>query len=408
MAAPCPPIERVVIAGGGTAGWMAAALLAKTLGPRLRICLVESAQIGAIGVGEATIPPIRLFNDALGLDEHDLLRRTGGTYKLGIEFRGWGRLGDCYMHAFGDIGRDLGMGPFHQYWLRSLREGNDDRLWDYFVNERAALAGRFDPAEQLPGSPLAGIQYAFHFDASRYALYLRAFSERLGVERIEGNILQAGRRPADGLIQALAEPKLLKFVTGRRERFWQGNCVALGLAAGFLEPLESTSIHLIQRGISRLLHLFPDQGFAPATIDEYNRQSLFEFDRIRDFLILHYKATERDDSAFWRACRELPAPESLLHRLALFRAGGWVCRDLGELFTEAAWLQVMLGQNVQPQSHHPVADVLSRTQLKRYLRDLKTIIRGAVARMPEHEAYVRSHCAAEPQGDDQTEAFALS
>ena len=481
---------------------MAAALLAKTLGRRLQISLVESAAIGAVGVGEATIPPIRVFNDALGLDEHDLLRRTGGTYKLGIQFRNWGRLGDCYMHAFGDIGRDLGMGSFHQYWLRSRGEGSADRLWDYSVNETAALAGRFDPAETLPDSPLAGIQYAFHFDASRYARYLRAYSERLGVARIEGKILQAERRPADGLIQALvledgrrvlgdlfldctgfralllgerlgvgfedwsrwlpcdralaapcaaprpwlpytqaiartsgwqwriplqhrlgsgyvyssrhlsddqaaaellgnlegpalAEPRLLKFAAGRRKTFWQGNCVALGLAAGFLEPVESTSIHLIQSGISRLVHLFPDRGFAQATIDEYNRQSLFEFDCIRDFLILHYKATERDDSPFWRECGSMPAPESLNHRLALFRAAGRVYRDLGELFTEAAWLQVMLGQNVQPRSHHPIADVLSREQLMQYMGDLKTIIRGAVARMPGHEAYIRAHCAAE-------------
>ena len=495
-----PPINRVVIAGGGTAGWMAAAFLAKTFGDHLRIRLVESAQIGTVGVGEATIPPIRLFNDALGLDEQDLLHRTGGTYKLGIQFRGWGREGDCYMHAFGDIGRNLGMGHFHQYWLRSRQEGNADRLWDYSVTETAALACRFDPAKTLPDSPLAGIQYAFHFDAARYARYLRDYSERLGVERLEGKILGVQRRP-DGLIDALAlddgrripgeifidctgfralllgeglgvgfqdwsrwlpcdralavpcaaprpwlpytqaiartagwqwriplqhrlgngyvycsghlsdaaasaellgglegaplaEPRLLKFVAGRRKVFWQGNCVALGLAAGFLEPLESTSIHLIQSGITRLVHLFPDQGFAEATIAEYNRQSLFEFDRIRDFLILHYKATERDDSPFWRTCQNLPAPESLLHRLALFQAGGRVYRELGELFTESAWLQVMLGQNMQPRNHHPIADALSRRQLMQYMRDLKTIIRAAVARMPNHEAYIRAHCAA--------------
>ena len=504
MDAAHPPIERVAIAGGGTAGWMAAALLAKTLGRRLQICLVESAEIGSVGVGEASIPPIRVFNDALGLDEHDLLRRTGGTYKLGIQFRGWGRPGDCYMHAFGEIGRDLGMGQFHQYWLRSRREGNADRLWDYSVNETAALAGRFDPAKTLPESPLAGLEYAFHFDASRYARCLRTYSEQLGVQRIEGKIRNLERRPADGLIlalaledgrrisgdlfldctgfralllgetlgvgfqdwsrwlpcdralalpcaaprpwlpytqaiarsagwqwriplqhrlgsgyvycsrhlsddaaaaellghlegPALAEPRLLKFAAGRRETFWQGNCVALGLAAGFLEPVESTSIHLIQSGISRLVHLFPDQGFAQATMDEYNRQSLFEFDRIRDFLILHYKATQRDDAPFWRECASMAVPESLQHRLALFQAAGRVYRDLGELFTEAAWLQVMLGQNVQPRSHHPIADALSQEQLRQYMRDLKTIIRGAVARMPGHEAYIQAQCAAKAE-----------
>ena len=500
MTTTAEPVRRVVIAGGGTAGWMAAALLAKMLGRRVRMCLVESEAIGTVGVGEATIPPIRAFNAALGIDEHRLLAFTGGTYKLGIAFHDWGRAGDRYMHAFGDIGRDLGLANFHQLWLRSRGEGNGDRLWDYSVNETAALAGRFDPAPMLPGSPLAGVQYAFHFDAARYARYLRTYSEELGVARVEGTIaavectaadrieclvLADGRRlPGDLFIDCtgfralllggqlgvrfedwsrwlpcdralavpcaaiapwppytkavasaagwqwriplqhrmgcgyvycsrhvsddaasaellaalpgkrLAEPKLLKFAAGRRERFWRGNCVALGLAAGFLEPLESTSIHSIQRGVSRLAQLFPDRGFVPAAIDEYNRQTAFEFDSIRDFLILHYKATQRQSTAFWRDRQEMSVPDSLAHRLALFRAGGIVVRESGELFTETAWLQVLLGQNVRPGRHHPAADAVPRGQLLQYLRDIKTIVHGAVARMPRHEAHIRAHCAA--------------
>ncbi len=497
------PIERVVIAGGGTAGWMAAALLAKTMGPTIEIHLVESADIGIVGVGEATIPPIREFNAVLGLDEHDLLRRTQGTFKLGIQFRDWGRLGDCYMHAFGYIGRDLGLGSFHQYWLRGLQEGHAGRFWDYSVNETAALANRFDPAEKLPHSPLPGIQYAFHFDAALYARYLREYSERRGVVRTEGMIVDVERRAADGFIQALVladgrrlagdlfidctgfralligkalgtgyedwshwlpcdravavasepvrplgcytqatahqagwqwriplqhrignghvyssrylsddqatavlldnldgrplgEPRPLRFTAGRRRICWNRNCVALGLASGFLEPLESTSIHLIQTGISLLVRLFPDRRFEPANIDEYNRQCLSYFDRIRDFLILHYKATQRGDSPFWRDCAQIVAPERLQHRLALFEAVGGVYRESLELFAEPAWLQVMLGQNIVPRGYHGIADGIGSAQLRQFLQDLKTIIQGAVQGMPEHEAYIRAHCAAAP------------
>ncbi len=480
---------------------MAAALLAKTMGSTVKIQLVESAEIGTVGVGEATIPPIRDFNRVLGLDENDFLRRTSGTFKLGIQFRDWGRPGDCYMHAFGEVGRDLGMGAFHQYWLRAVREGVAGRFWDYSVNETAALANRFDRIDKLPGSPLAGIVHAFHFDAALYALYLREYSERLGVDRVEGKIERVERHSDSGFIEALVladgrrvagelfidctgfrslllgqslgveyedwshwlpcdraaavpsepvnplgaytrasarvagwqwriplqhrignghvycsrymsddeavavllanldgnpleEPRLLKFTTGRRRRFWHLNCVALGLAGGFMEPLESTSIHLIQTGISWLTRLFPDRRFEQANIDEFNRRCLFDFDRIRDFLILHYQLNEKDDLPFWRDCRNAPAPEALKHRLELFEAGGGVYRELGELFTETAWLQVMLGQNVHPRSHHSIADGLTSGQLAEYLRNLRTIIQGAVARLPQHEDYIRRHCAA--------------
>lgn len=495
------PVQQVVIAGGGTAGWMAAALLARTMGSTVDIRLVESAEIGTVGVGEATIPPIRQFNQVLGLDENEFLRRTQGTFKLGIQFRDWGRVGDCYMHAFGEVGRDLGMGSFHQYWMRAVREGNAGRFWDYSVNETAALANRFDRIDKLPDSPLQGIVHAFHFDAAMYARYLREFSERLGVTRIEGKITQVERCADNGFIEALVldngdrvageffidctgfralligkalgveyedwshllscdravaapsepvnplgsytratarnagwqwriplqhrignghvycsnymsddeavstlldnldgaaldEPRLLKFTTGRRKQFWSRNCIALGLASGFMEPLESTSIHLIQTGVSWLVRLFPDRRFEQANIDEFNRQCLFDFDRIRDFLILHYKLNEKDDLPFWRDCQNSPTPERLKHRLELFEAGGGVYRELGELFTETAWLQVMFGQNIQPRSYHSIVDGISSQQLQEYLNNLKTIIQGAVRRLPEHEDFIRRHCAA--------------
>ena len=493
-------VRRVVIAGGGTAGWMAAALLAKTLGRTLEITLVESEEIGTVGVGEATIPPIRTFNNVLGIDEDDMLRSTRGTFKLGIEFCDWGQLGERYIHTFGDIGRDLGAGQFHQYWLRSRAEGHRGSLWDYSVNHCAARANRFDRLERIADTPLAGILYAFHIDASGYAAYLRRYSEGLRVNRVEGRI-EAVERRDDGFIQALvlsggrrvtgdlfvdctgfralligdalgvgyddwshwlpcdravavpsvgpepllpytratardagwqwriplqhrlgngyvycseflsddeatatvlanlegeplAEPRTLRFRTGRRQTFWVRNCVALGLASGFLEPLESTSIHLIQAGVTRLVHLFPDKRFRAANIDEYNRQMLFEFDRVRDFLVLHYAATRRTDTAFWRHCQAMDLPQGLQHRLALFRAAGRVYRDLGELFTEAAWLQVMLGQGIVPESYHPIADAITADQLRGYLGNLRTIIVRAVSRLPEHGEFIRRHCAA--------------
>ncbi len=495
------PVQQVVIAGGGTAGWMAAALLAKTMGPTVRIRLVESEQIGTVGVGEATIPPIREFNRVLGLDENDFLRRTQGTFKLGIQFRDWGRAGDCYMHAFGEIGRNLGQGNFHQYWLRAVREGHAGRFWDYSVNETAALANRFSQVDKLPGSPLQGIIHAYHFDAALYALYLREFSERLGVTRIEGKIAHVERNADSGFIEALAledgqrvageffvdctgfrglligqalgvdyedwshwlpcdravavpservdplgsytcatareagwqwriplqhrignghvycsrymsddeavstlldnldgaaldEPRLLKFTTGRRKQFWSRNCVALGLAGGFMEPLESTSIHLIQTGVSWLMRLFPDRRFEQANIDEFNRRSLWDFDRIRDFLVLHYILNGKDDLPFWRDCRNSTPPEGLKHRMELFEAGGAVYRELGELFTESAWLQVMLGQNMAPRSYHSIVDGISSQQLRDYLNNLKTIIQGAVRQFPTHEEFINQHCAA--------------
>jgi len=497
------PIKKVVIVGGGTAGWMTAAALARFFEKTIEIELIESDDIGIVGVGEATIPQIRLFTGLLGVDENEVLARTQGTIKLGIQFRDWGRPGDVYMHAFGGIGGKLGMLDFHHYWLKARQVGRQDRLWDYSLNETAALAGRFDRLERIGDTPLGGLVYAFHFDASLFARYLREFSEQRGVRRTEGRVtgvnlhpesgyidsvtMESGQRIGGGLFidcsgfrgllieealetgyedwslwlpcdravavpctsaepllpftQAIArragwqwriplqhrtgnghvyasqylsddeatailldnldgepkaEPRLLKFTTGRRKKFWNRNCVALGLASGFMEPLESTSIHLIQTGISRLLEYFPRSGFAQVEIDEYNRRCIYEFERIRDFLILHYHLNERTDSAFWTDRRNLPIPAELHRRMDLFRANGRIHREFDELFTEVAWLQVMLGQGLNPGGYHPLADRVTAEQLNGFLGNIRQHIANAVNRLPSHRSWLEQHCRADP------------
>lgn len=495
------PIRKVVIVGGGTAGWMTAAALTRFFEGLIEIELVESDDIGTVGVGEATIPQIRLYTGLLGIDENEMLRRTQGTMKLGIQFRDWHRPGEVYMHAFGDIGGKLGMLDFHHYWLKARQEGRNDSLWDYSLNETAALAGRFDRLERLGDTPMAGLVYAYHFDASMFSRFLREFSEKSGVKRTEGRVVDVNLNGESGFIEsvslasgqqvegdlfidcsgfrgllieealetgyedwslwlpcdravsvpcapvgtpipytqatarsagwqwriplqqrtgnghvyashymsddeatsilmnnldgeALADPRLLKFTTGRRKQFWNRNCVALGLASGFMEPLESTSIHLIQTGISRLLEYFPRNGFEQVEIDEYNRRCIYEFERIRDFLILHYHVNERTDSDFWIDRRTLPIPAELHRRMDLFKANGRIHRELDELFTEVAWLQVMLGQGIEPQGHHPLADRVTPEQLQGFLGNIKRIIGTAVDKLPMHEEWIRRNCAA--------------
>ena len=496
------PIRSAVIVGGGTAGWMVAAAMARLLGESLRIRLIESDEIATVGVGEATIPQIKLFNQALGLDEDDFVRQTQATFKLGIQFVNWRRVGDSYMHAFGPLGRDLGLIPFHQYWLRRRESGQGADIGAYSLNAVAAERGRFRrAASDAPNSPLGHIAHAFHFDATLYARYLRRYSEARNVQRTEGKIVRAELREADGFIGAvvmengeritgdlfidcsgfrgllieetlktgyedwshwlpcdraiavpcesvadptpytratargagwqwriplqhrignghvyasrfmsedeatatllahldgprLAEPRQLKFMTGKRKKVWNKNCVAVGLSSGFMEPLESTSIHLIQSTIARLMGFFPTRRFDPVDIAEFNRQSDVEVERIRDFLILHYKATERDDTPFWRQCRDMEIPPELERRIALFRSHGRICRAGDELFAEAAWLQVMLGQGIVPTGHHPLAALLGDDQLNAFLDD----IRGAVARsaelLPLHADFIQKNCAA--------------
>ena len=485
---------RVVIVGGGTAGWMAAAALSHHFGKALAVTLIESEEIGTVGVGEATIPQIRLFNSSLGIDERDFLRETSGTIKLGIEFIGWQREGTRYIHGFGDVGRTIGLVPFYHYWLRYRAEGGPLDLEDFSPNALAAREGRYGPG---PGVTAARMPpSAYHFDAMKYAAFLRRYAEARGVTRREGIVkawdldgdsgflraltLQDGTRlegdlfldctgfrgllieqalqsgyedwshwlPCDRAIalpsegrgrldpftrataraagwqweiplqhrtgnghvyasaflsddralevlranlpgKALAEPRQLRFLTGKRRRIWSRNVVAVGLASGFLEPLESTSIHLIQSTIARLLAFFPDRACDPALRDAFNAQMDFEFACIRDFLILHYHLTERDESDFWRHCRGMTLPDSLAEKIALFREAGRILRFNTELFDVPSWLQVMLGQGLQPARHHPMVDAAPRADLLRYIETNAREVRRQVNDLGDHGAYLR-------------------
>lgn len=494
-------IRNLTIVGGGTAGWMTAATLARLFGRKLRIRLIESDAIGIVGVGEATIPQIRLFNHTLGIDENEFLARTQGTFKLGIEFVDWTRPGDRYLHAFGPVGgRDLGLVAFHHYWVRQRLAGKARDLGSYTFNTVAARKNRFMRAANVQNSPLSNVFHAFHFDASLYAAYLREYSEKLGVERIEGRIVDVQLRGEDGFVEsvqledgraidgelfidcsgfrgllieqalqtgyedwshwlpcdralavpcesvspllpytrataraagwqwriplqhrigngyvycsrhlsdeqaastllahldgkALAEPRPLRFVTGMRRRFWNRNCVAIGLSSGFLEPLESTSIHFIQSSISKLVEHFPDRRFASAPIEQYNRQTQFEFIRSRDFLILHYLLNQRPEP-FWAQMRRVELPDTLAHKIELFRASGRIHRDQEELFTEASWLQVMVGQGLLPEAWHPMVEALSESEIEGLLEGVRGVLERAAEVMPEHAEYIERHCRA--------------
>ncbi|HEX8233634.1 MAG TPA: tryptophan halogenase family protein [Caulobacteraceae bacterium] len=488
---PSLPIRDIVVVGGGSAGWMAAAALARLLPRGYRVRLIESEEIGTVGVGEATIPAIRLFNAALGLDENEFLRETRGSFKLGVQFVDWLRPGHTYIHAFGQLGRDLGPVPFHHYWLRARRLGFAKPLAAYSLNATAALQNRFGRNTRPANSVLPEQPYAFHFDAGLYARHLRRFAEARGVERREGKIVHTRLDGESGFIaavrledgtevegdmfvdcsgfrglliegalhtgyddwsnwlpcdralavpcasvepitpytrstaraagwqwriplqhrigngyvycsryisddeaaatllanldgEALADPRPLRFVAGRRRKFWNRNCVALGLASGFMEPLESTSLHLVQSGILRLIAMLPGVGFEPADIDEYNRQTAVEYERIRDFLILHYKAVERDEP-FWRGCREMPIPDSLQRKLDVFAANGRIFRYDDELFTETGWAQVLLGQGVEPRGYSPLAEALSMDELRGFLDTVAGLVAAGAASMPPHD-----------------------
>ena len=500
------PVRNIVIVGGGTAGWMAAAAFARVLGPICNIRLVESELIGIVGVGESSIPHIKAFNNLLRIEEAEFVRSTQGTFKLGIQFIDWARTGDSYIHGFGAaLGPDLGFVPFHQYWIKSHMAGRAREIGAYQLNTVAASRGKFmvSARDVPPGSPLANIAYAYQFDASVYAQYLRRYAENLGVRRTEGLVEEVLLHPETGFVEAvrlesgeriagdlfidcsgfrglliegalhtgyidyshwlpcdravavpcekvgpptpytrctarpagwqwriplqhrtgngyvyssrhvsddeavatvlanldgrpLAEPKLLRFTTGRRKQVWNKNVVALGLSSGFLEPLESTSIHLIQSGISKLLELFPREGFDQALVDRYNARLAFEFDRIRDFIILHYCATEREDTPFWNECRTMKVPPELRTRIDLFRDGGGSYREGDELFAEISWIEVMLGQRIEPRAYHPLVDLVPEADMYRFLDGVAQTVERCVEAMPSHQAFIDRHCAAPP------------
>jgi tryptophan 7-halogenase len=488
------PIRRVVIAGGGTAGWMVAAALSKSLGKRLEIRLVESDEIGTVGVGEATIPTLLNFHHLLEIDEREFMAATSATFKLGISFEGWRDVEQDYIHSFGSTGIDHWTAGFQHFWHKGRERGLAGDYGDYCLELRAAQQNRF---AHLPKD---GLNYAYHLDASAYARYLRAFSERYGVRRVEGKIVDVAlddggdihairldsglvlegdlfidctgfralligqalgiayedwshwlfndsalavqtprQGPAAPLTRAIARgagwqwriplqhrvgngivyssrytdeqaaratllgniegepltaPRAIRFQPGQRGKVWHRNCVAIGLSSGFLEPIESTSIHLIQRGIIRLMQCIPSYGIQQADVEEYNRQAASEIAHIRDFIILHYKATNRRDSPYWQACAEMAVPASLQHRIDLFRETGRVFRAPNELFAENSWIQVMLGQGILPRRHHPTADLMGDAELAHFLDGIRAPIERTVAQLPEHEAYVRRYCAA--------------
>ncbi|HVJ03447.1 MAG TPA: tryptophan halogenase family protein [Sphingomonas sp.] len=496
------PIRSIVIVGGGTAGWMAAGALSRLTRAGVSVTLVESDAIGIVGVGEATIPPIRTFNAMLGIDENDFLARTQGSMKLGIEFVDWTRPGHRYMHPFGDFGFDIEGVRFHQVWHKLHALGLAGDLEEYSLCATAAHRNRYAAPSGDPGSPLASVVQAYHFDAALYAKYLRAYSERRGVVRREGRIVDVELRGGDGFVEAvklesgeriegelfldcsgfrgllieealhtgyedwthwlpcdravavpsanigeatpytrstardagwqwriplqhrtgngyvyssahisddeaaatlvanldgpaLADPRQLRFATGRRKLAWNRNCVALGLSSGFLEPLESTSIHLIQAGISRLLALLPDRGWGDAERDTYNDFSRRQYEQVRDFVILHYKANERPGD-LWRQVREMDVPESLTHRMELFRNRGRIFRIDDELFAESSWIAVLRGQGVAPQGWDPLVDALDVDQLRVMAERIRTIFARAADAMPRHADYLARHCPAVP------------
>lgn len=508
MEARSGPIRRIVIVGGGTAGWMTAAALTRLIEHAgVSVTLVESDEIGTVGVGEATIPSIRVFNALLGLDEDDFLRHTGGTFKLGIEFVDWYRRGSRYIHPFGTFGADHQAIRFHQLWLKLRKLGEPDlgELCDYNLCTTAAAQHRFMRPVGGPDSVLASLRYAFHFDAGRYARYLREYAEKRGVRRIEGRVAEVRLRPGDGFIASLAlqdgravegelfvdcsgfrslllgqtldvgfecwnhwlpcdravavstdcsgplipftratadsagwrwriplqhrtghghvycsefmtdedavsrlmagidgaprgAARVLAFTAGCRRKLWEKNCVAIGLSGGFLEPLESTGIHLIQTGIATLMALFPDRGFSQSEIDAYNRYGRQEYVNIRDFLILHYKATERDEAPFWRRCRNMPIPDSLQQKIELFESNGRALPAPDELFTLSSWVAVMLGQGIEPAGYDPLVDSLPLDDVRSFVRHARQVVAKTARAMPLHQAFIERNCSAPAAG----------
>lgn len=490
--------KTIVIAGGGTSGWLAAAALGKLFGKVFNVCVIESEEIGRIGVGEATIPPLVTFHGLLGLDEIDLIKSMQATYKLGIEFTNWARKGDNYFHSFGITGKDCWACDFQHFWVAARQKGIEEPFGVYCPELMAARAGKMWAYGEH------SLNFAYHLDAGRYGDYLRKHAFKHGVTRIEGIFDRVNLDPQTGHITSLTmrngdevkgdifvdctgfsgrliegaldtpyepyghylpcdsavaiqtektgeprpytqsiahdfgwqwriplqhrvgnglvycsqyvsddealntllsnleskpitEPRAFKYKTGRRTKAWNKNCIAMGLAAGFLEPLESTSIHLGMSAVLRLMKLLPPDGeIKQAAVDEYNKQFREEMDRVRNFIILHYCATERDDSPFWRYCKSMEIPEELSHRIELFRQTGAIPLQEKELFRVDSWSQVMIGQRIVPETYHPIVDQMSKTELRQFLQGLKQDVEQKVAKMPSHQQFIDHWCKAPP------------
>jgi tryptophan 7-halogenase len=497
------PIESIVIAGGGTAGWMAAAALAHALSQRsTKITVIESSEIGTVGVGESTLPTIRGFNSVIGIDEIDFIRKTQATFKLGIQFVDWRTTGHTFFHPFAPYGVRLNGADFHHCWVKLQQLGDRTGIEEYSLPAMMAKEGRFAQPAQRPVAPFANYAYAYQFDAGLYAQYLKSYAVSKGVIHIEGKIVDVRLHPESGFIEAvrlegerniggdlfidcsgfrglliegalssgyeawthwlpcdravampcartddltpftratareagwqwriplqhrtgngyvycsqfisddeavsalrsrldgsaLAEPNLLRFTTGIRRRFWNKNCVALGLAGGFIEPLESTSISLIQSGISKILTFFPDKSFEPRDIEEANRVMREEYERIRDFIILHYKATHRDDTDLWRMCRAMSVPESLERKIDLFRSRGHVVKYAEESFEDASWITMFAGFGIIPKRYDSRVDVLGDQALRKATDKIREAIKSAAGTAPTHGSFIARHCAAE-------------
>jgi tryptophan halogenase len=495
-------LKQIVIAGGGSAGWMTAAALSSLLDPKdVSITLVESDEIGTIGVGEATIPDIINFNHMLGLNEAEFMKATHATFKLGIEFVDWGAKGQRYIHPFSVHGVDMKGIDFHQYWMHDRAAGSPHPIQRYSLCAIAAEQGKFTLPVADPRSVLSFVRYAYHFDANLYAKYLRAYAEARGVRRIEGRIQDVTQSPESGRLtalrlvggatvpgdfffdctgframllekvlgvpyvdwshwlpcnaaqavpsrhagpllpytrstarsagwqwriptqrrtgnghiycreylsddeaaavllanldgEALAAPRLIRFTTGHRREFWNRNCIAIGLSAGFLEPLESTSIYLIQEGISRFISLFPDASLPEVVREEYNRHMRREFEQVRDFIVLHYCATERDDTPFWNYCRNMSIPDSLRHKIELFREAGRVFRFEDELFARSSWVAVFLGQNIVPRRGDPIVAHLPPGEVRQSLDSMHAAMLAAAQAMPRHAEFIQRYCPA--------------
>lgn len=488
-------LKNIVIVGGGSAGWMTAAALANAIGTSCKITLIESEAIGTVGVGEATIPPIKYFNQRLGIDEATFIRETHGSFKLGIEFIDWFKKGDSYFHPFGQYGAEFDTVPFYHHWMKEYLAGQTDRIDEFSMAWVAARKGRFDHPMQDKRQVQSTFDYAYHFDATFYAKFLRGYAEKRGVTRVEGKVVDAAQNDESGFIEsvtlengetfeadffvdcsgfyglliektlktgyedwsdwlpcnrAVAAPcektgellsytkstakeagwqwriplqhrtgngyvycadylsaekaeetllgsldgkptapaKHLKFVTGKRKKFWNKNCVAIGLSAGFMEPLESTSLHLIQYGIMRLLALLPDRNMSPLLAQEYNDLTSAEYERIRDFLILHYKATDREDTEFWRYCKHMSIPDRLAYKIEHFKNDGRIVSDERELFTNPSWIAVYLGQNIIPKNAPIITEMRQDVPVQQRLLQIKGAMEDAANSMPKHQDFI--------------------